>query len=74
MLALMLKNYKPEKPWPVFKVSRRQYEATKSWTQDGVSRALFEKLVLGLPDGGVGPCRMEADAEKLVESMFGKVE
>jgi hypothetical protein len=74
ILAPMLKNLKREKPWAVLKVSRRQYETTKPWTRAGVSRALFEELVLGLPDGFIDQCHMEADAEKLIEAMFGKVE
>lgn len=44
------------------------------WKQAGVSRATFEALVLGLPDGFIDHCHMEADAEKLVESIFGKLE
>jgi len=74
ILASMLKKLKQEKPWAVLKVSRRQYETTKPWTRAGVSRDLFEELVLGLPDGFIDQCHTEADAEKLVEAMFGKVE
>ena len=68
----MLKNLKREKPWAVLKVPRRQYETTKPWLRAGISRTLFEELVLGLPDGFVDQCHMEADAEKLIEAMFGK--
>ena len=74
ILASMLKKLKQEKPWAVLKVSRRQYETTKPWTRAGVSHDLFEELVLGQPDGFIDQCHTEADAEKLVEAMFGKVE
>lgn len=70
----MLKNLKREKTWAVLNVFHRQYEMNKPWVQAGISRALFEELVLGLPKGFVDHCHIENDAEKLVEAMFGKVE
>lgn len=67
--AAMFQNLKRE---TVLKVSRRQYETAKPWKRAGVSRALFEELVFGLPEGFIDYCHMEADAEKLIEAMFGK--
>lgn len=72
LFPTMLKNLTREKPWAILKVSRREYEAAKPWKRAGVSRAAFEELVLGLPDGFIDHCHMEVDAEKLVEAIFRK--
>lgn len=70
----MPQNLRREKPWAILKVSRRQYESARPWKRAGISRDRFEALVLDLPDGFVDHCHLEADADRLVEALFGEVE
>jgi hypothetical protein len=70
----MLKNLKNEKPWAILKVSRRQYEAARPWVTAKLPRQRFEELLACFPDGFVDHCQREAEAERLVEAIFGKGE
>jgi hypothetical protein len=67
----MQRNPKQEKPWAILKVTRRQYESQRPWKKAGISRARFEGLLAILPEGFVDHCHRDADAEKLITSMFG---
>ena len=72
--ASMLKNLKREKPWARLRMSRKDYETRRPWTNSGVSRAKFEEYIAHFPDEAIDALYREAEAEKLVEAMFGKVE
>ena len=70
----MLKNLKREKPWAKLRMSRRAYETARPWANAGISRQKWEELLLLIPDDSVDALKLEADADKLVEAMFGEVE
>lgn len=62
------------KPWAVLKVSRRQYETARPWKKAGLSRADYEAILGDLPEGFIDELHLEADAEKLLRSVFGAAE
>ncbi len=70
----MLKNLKREKPWAKLRMSRKDYETRRPWKDSGVSRAQLEEYVAHFPDEAIDALYREAEAEKLVEAMFGKIE
>ena len=70
----MLKTLKNEKPWAILKVSRRQYETKRPWVAANMPRQKFEELITSLPDGFVDHCQRDAEAERLIETIFGKVD
>ena len=70
----MLKTLKNEKPWAILKVSRRQYETKRPWVAANMPRQKFEEILTRLPDGFVDHCHRDAEADRLVEAIFGKVD
>jgi len=70
----MLQHLKREKPWAKLRMSRKDYETRRPWKNSGVSRKRFEAYLGDFPDEAIDVLYREADAEKLVEAMFGKVE
>lgn len=72
--ASMLKNLKREKPWARLRMSRKDYETRRPWKDSGVSRAKFEEYITHFPDEAIDALYREAEADKLVGAMFGKVE
>ena len=70
-LVAMLQRLKSEKPWAKLRITRKQYETTRPWMKSGVGRKQFEAFVLEIPDDAVDALYREADAEKLVEALFG---
>lgn len=70
----MLKNLRLEKPWAKLRMSRKDYETRRPWKNSGVSRAQFEEYVAHFPDEAIDALYREAEAEKLVESIFGALE
>jgi hypothetical protein len=62
------------KPWAILKISRRQYEAARPWKKSGMSRPMFEELLTTLPEGFIDQLHLEADAEKLLRTVFGEVD
>lgn len=61
------------KPWAKLKLTRKQYAASRPWKRSGMPRKTFEDLVLTLPDTFFEGVRLEADAEKLLEGIFGQI-
>ena len=67
----MLKRLTQEKPWAKLRLTRKQYETRRPWMKSGVERKQFEAFVLDMPDDAIDALYREADAEKLVEALFG---
>ena len=70
----MLQALKSEKPWAKLRLTRREYETKRPWAAAGINRKRWEEILLEFPDEAITALYLEADAEKLVEAMFGKVE
>lgn len=62
----------PNKPWAKLKLTRKQYSASRPWKRCGIDKKVFEDVVLALPDTFFDAVRLEADAEKLLEGVFGQ--
>lgn len=61
-----------EKPWAKLRMSRQQYSASRIWKKCGMERDVFEKKLQLIPDELIGRMYEEANAERLIEAMFGK--
>ncbi len=70
----MIRDLKKEKPWAKLRMTRRQYETARPWKKAGMARGRWEELVLLFPDDAIDALKLEADADKLVEAMFGQVD
>ena len=70
----MLKTLKNEKPWAKLRITRREYEAKRPWVKSGMSRQKFEEIIVVFPDEAIDAIYRDAEAERLVEAIFGKSE
>lgn len=61
-----------EKPWAILGISRQRYEAVKPWKKAKMGKEAFGELVRAVPHEAIKVLKDEADAEVLVEAMFGK--
>lgn len=61
-----------EKPWARLRLSRKQYEAGRPWKNTPLSREDFEKVILAIPTEIFDGLRLEADAERLIQAVFGE--
>ena len=61
-----------EKPWAVLGISRQRYEAVKPWKAAQMSKEAFAELVRAVPHEAIKSLKDEAEAEVLVEAMFGE--
>ena len=62
------------KPWVILKISRRQYETVRPRKSDGMTRQMSEELLANLPERFLDQLHLEADAEKLLRTVFGEVD
>ena len=63
-----------DKPWAVFCWTRKQWKRSKMWKKAGVSEEKMTKLLLSLDHETIRNLKDHAEAEALVESIFGSVE
>ena len=60
------------KPWHRMGISRRQYLNAKPWKKAKMSRAKYERIIAAVPQEVLDEIRITAEAEALVENIFGK--
>ena len=72
VMNLFKKLKRENKPWAVLGMSRREYEAKRPWKVAGVSRDHFEEITVMVPAEIIERLKEEAQAELLVEQIFGK--
>lgn len=70
----MFEKLKAEKPWARLRMTRRDYEAKRPWTKSGMSRKQWEANLDYFTDEAIDALYREAEANILVEAIFGKVE
>jgi len=68
---MRLKALKEEKPWAKLRMTRRQYEAARPWKKSDMERKKWEELILLFPDETIAELYREAEAEKLIDAIFG---
>lgn len=70
----MLKNeFEKEKPWALLGISRKEYESARMWKKTKLNRKEFDELISSLPAEFFKEMQYIADGERLVESIFGKL-
>ncbi len=60
-----------EKPWAILGITRKQYAAARPWKKAGMSKGKCAEMLNLIPHEAMQILRDEADAERLVESIFG---
>ena len=70
----MFERLRAEKPWARLRMTRKQYEAKRPWAKTGVSRKKWEADLQHIPDEAIDMIIRDAEAERLVNAIFGKVE
>lgn len=70
----MKEKFEKEKPWAILGVSRKSYDALKPWKKMKLSREEFGNKICSLPPEVFNDLRLHADANILVDSLFGKLE
>ena len=70
----MLKRLTQEKPWAKLRITRKEYEARRPWMVSGMSRKNFEEIIVELPDEAIDAIYRDAEADRLVKAIFGKVD
>jgi hypothetical protein len=70
---LVMKNRpSPIKPWQRMGINRRQYSAARPWKKAGMTRAKYEKIIMAVPQEMLTEIRITAEADSLLERIFGK--
>jgi hypothetical protein len=62
----------PIKPWQRMGITRSQYLAARPWKKAGMSRAKYERIIMAVPQEILSEIRITAEADALVERIFGK--
>ena len=62
----------PIKPWQRMGITRNQYFAARPWKKAGMSRAKYDKIIMAVPQEILTEIRITAEADSLVERIFGK--
>ena len=70
----MFEKLKAEKPWAKLRMTRRAYEAKRPWAKTGRTRQQWEADLQHIPDEAIDMIIRDAEAERLVSAIFGKVE
>jgi hypothetical protein len=60
------------KPWQRMGITRRQYFAIRPWKKAGMTRAKYETIIMAVPQEILTEIRITAEADALVERIFGK--
>ena len=53
-------------------ITRRQYFAVRPWKKASMSRAKYKKIIMAVPQEFLTEIRLTAEADALVERIFGK--
>jgi hypothetical protein len=53
-------------------ITRSQYLAARPWKKAGMSRAKYERIIMAVPQEILSEIRITAEADALVERIFGK--
>jgi hypothetical protein len=71
---LLMKPLRPPpiKPWQRMGITRSQYFAVRPWKKAGMSRAKYERIIMAVPQDVLTEIRITAEADALVERIFGK--
>ena len=73
MLAVKPLRPPPIKPsWQRMGITRRQYLAARPWKKAGMTRAKYDKIIMVVPQEILTEIRITAEADALVERIFGK--
>ena len=59
------------KPWVVLGMTRKDYCASRPWKKTKLNRKEFENMISVLPPEVFQEIKLQADAEKLAEALFG---
>lgn len=70
----MFERLRAEKPWARLRMTRKQYEAKRPWAKSGMSRKQWEANLDYFPDEAIDALYREAEADILVNAIFGKVD
>ena len=70
----MLKRLTQGKPRAKLRITRKQYEGRQPWMVAGMNRKKFEEIIVELPDETIDALYRDAEADRLVEAIFGKVD
>jgi hypothetical protein len=65
-------EFPTEKPWAILGITRKQYDTIKPWKEAGMSKETYAEVLNLMPPETMQILKEEADAERLVESIFGK--
>jgi len=62
----------PIKPWQRMGITRSQYFTIRPWKKAGMSRGKYERIIMAVPQKILTEVRITAEADALVEKIFGK--
>ena len=61
-----------EKPWAILGITRKKYDTIKPWKKAGMTKDKYAEMLNLMPHEAMQILKDEADADRLVESIFGK--
>ena len=60
------------KPWTRLGIIKGQYKKVRPWKAAKMSRERYEKIILNVPQELIEEYQREAEADMLLEAVFGK--
>lgn len=60
------------KPWARLGITKEQYKKARPWSKAKMSRERYEKIILNVPQELIEDFRLEAEANVIVEQIFGE--
>ena len=60
-----------EKPWAILGITRKKYDTIKPWKKAGMTKEKYSEMLNLMPHEAMQILKDEADAERLMESIFG---
>ena len=70
-MSKLKSQFSREKPWAILGMSRKKYDTIKPWKAAQMSKEKYAEMLNLMPHEAMQILKDEADAERLVESIFG---
>ncbi|WP_152555240.1 hypothetical protein [Desulfonatronum thiodismutans] len=71
MMVTLKDQLSRKKLWAILGITRKKYDTIKPWKKAGVSKEKYAEMLNLMPHEAMQILKDEADAERLVESIFG---
>ena len=69
---MLLRPLSHLKPWTRLGITKEKYKLARPWKKAGMNREKYETIILAVPQELIEEHRREAEANSMLEQIFGK--